>query len=54
MIDTDRLGLRTANYCYFPIFTHEADVPEKAQDIWYLGNIFLNKYLIVHDVDKYE
>ena len=54
MINTQKFDQEAVSRCYFPIFVVNSDEEEKAKDTWYLGNIFLDKYLVINDIDKRE
>lgn len=51
MIDGRKQWGKDHDICYFPIFVID---PEQAIDTfttWFLGNMFMDKYLVVHNME---
>lgn len=51
LLKDEELGLKSKGYCYLPIFITDPSNYPGVFTKWFLGNMFLDKYLVVHDYD---
>lgn len=51
LVAGNKLG-KSADFCFLPIFVMNPDKNRDAFDTWFLGNMFLDKYFVIHDFEK--
>lgn len=50
--EVDIGGKEGNNRCYIPIFVADAGQQKEVFNTWFLGNMFLDNYFVVHDVEN--
>jgi len=52
LVDSADLGETKETRCYIPIFVADAGQIKEVFNTWFLGNMFLDNYFVVHDVEN--
>ena len=52
LVDSADLGIQNESKCYIPIFVSDPGQRSDVFNAWFLGNMFLDNYFVVHDVEN--